>query len=69
MSLVHATPPVRGRRGRPRRRQDTRYACRDYDYDQYRRRARGVGITPLIARRGEAHGSGLGVYRGTLVDQ
>jgi hypothetical protein len=60
---------VGGRRGRPHRRPDTLYADRGYDHDKYRRQACEVGITPLIARRGEEHGSGLGVYRGTPVDQ
>jgi IS5 family transposase len=32
---------------------------RGYDHDKYRRQAREVGITPLIARRDEEHGSGL----------
>jgi hypothetical protein len=61
MPLIHAIPPVRDRRGRPRRRPDTLYADRGYDNDKYRRQACEVGITPLIARRGEEHGSGLGV--------
>ncbi|MCH0567237.1 transposase [Streptomyces sp. MUM 2J] len=33
MPLVHAVPPVRGKRGRPRRRPDVLYADRGYDYD------------------------------------
>jgi hypothetical protein len=39
-----------------------------YDHDKYRRQACEVGITSLIARRGEEHGSGLGVYRYTLIE-
>lgn len=62
MPLIHAIPPVRGRRGRPRRRPDALYADRGYDHDKYRKQVREVGITPFIARRGEEHGSGLGVY-------
>ncbi|MFJ5035203.1 IS5 family transposase [Streptomyces sp. NPDC088560] len=61
--LIQAVPPVRGRRGRPRRRPDTLYADRGYDHDKYRRQVRAVGITPVIARRGTEHGSGLGVHR------
>ena len=63
MPLIGAVPPVRGRRGRPRRRPEVIYADRGYDHDKYRRLVRGKGITPVIARRGQSHGSGLGVYR------
>ncbi|MFD7282277.1 IS5 family transposase [Streptomyces sp. NPDC059862] len=63
MPLIQAVPPVRGRQGRPRRRPDTLYADRGYDHDKYRKQVRAVGITPVIARRGTEHGSGLGVHR------
>ncbi len=63
MPLLAAIPPVRGRRGRPRRRPDAVYADRGYDHDKYRRQVRAKGITPVIARRGTGHGSGLGVHR------
>jgi transposase len=63
MPLIHAVPPVRGRCGRPRRRPDRVYADRGYDHDKYRRQVRKAGITPVIARRGTGHGSGLGVHR------
>lgn len=63
MPLIQTIPSVRGRRGRPRRRPDTLYADRGYDRDKYRKQVRDVGIVPVIARRGEEHGSGLGVYR------
>jgi hypothetical protein len=63
LPLVDAVSPVRGRRGRPRRRPDSLYADRAYDYDVYRRQIRARGIRPHIPRRGQAHGSGLGVYR------
>ncbi len=62
MPLLAAIPPVRGRRGRPRRRPDAVYAGRGYDHDKYRRQVRDKGITPVIARRGTEHGSGLGVH-------
>ncbi|GIH49931.1 hypothetical protein [Microbispora rosea] len=68
MLLIHAIPPAPGRRGQPRRRQDTLYAHRGHDHDKYRRQACEVGITRLIGPRGEAYGSGPGVYRCTLVD-
>jgi transposase len=61
--LSEAVPPVRGRRGRPRQRPDVLYADRGYDHGKYRRLVRAKGITPMIARRGQPHGSGLGVYR------
>nr|WP_157121982.1 IS5 family transposase [Nocardia miyunensis] len=63
MLLIEAIPPVRGRRGRPRRRPDALYADRGYDHDKYRKLVRDKGITPFIARRGVEHGSGLGVHR------
>ncbi|MCX4459915.1 IS5 family transposase [Streptomyces sp. NBC_01340] len=63
MPLIEAVPPVRGRRGRPRRRPKKLYADRGYDHDKYRKQVRAVGITPVIARRGTEHGSGLGVHR------
>jgi transposase len=61
--LVDAVPPIRGRRGRPRRRPRELFADRGYDHDIYRRQLRARGITPRIARRGIAHGSGLGKHR------
>ncbi|WP_405956301.1 IS5 family transposase [Streptomyces phaeochromogenes] len=63
MPLIEAVPPVRGRRGRSRRRPDIIYADRGYDHDKYRKQVRAAGITPVIARRGTEHGSGLGVHR------
>lgn len=39
------------------------FADRGYDYDKYRALLRRRGITPKIARRGVAHGSGLGKVR------
>ena len=63
LPLVDAVPPVRGRRGRPRRRPQRLYADRAYDSRQHRQELRARHITPALARRGAAHGSGLGVYR------
>lgn len=55
------------RDGRPGRRagQTARrlHADRGYDHDKYHRLLRQRGIKPLIARRGVAHGSGLGKTR------
>jgi transposase len=61
--VLDAVPPIRGQRGRPRRRPRELFADRGYDHDKYRRLLRVRGITPRIARRGVAHGSGLGKQR------
>ncbi|WP_442877627.1 IS5 family transposase [Dactylosporangium sp. AC04546] len=63
MALIDAIPPVRGKRGRPRRRPDSLYADRAYDFDIHRDHVHDKGITPHFARRGVEHGSGLGVHR------
>lgn len=63
LPLLNAVPPIRGRRGRPRLKPRRLYADRGYDFDKYRRLLRKRGIKPLIARRGVAHGSGLGKVR------
>jgi transposase len=39
------------------------FADRGYDFDKYRRLLRERSIAPRIARRGAAHGSGLGKVR------
>jgi hypothetical protein len=63
MPLIEAIPPVRGRRGRPRRRPQAVFGDRGYDHDKYRDLVDAKGILPVIARRGTPHGSGLDVYR------
>ena len=64
MPLLDAIPPVRnGKRGRPRHRPKTLYADRAYDHIKYRRQVRAKNIRLAIARRGQPHGSGLGVHR------
>ncbi|NYI03725.1 transposase [Allostreptomyces psammosilenae] len=63
LPLLDAVPPIRGRRGRPRRKLRRLYADRGYDFDKHRRLLWKRGIKPLIARRGVAHGSGLGKVR------
>ncbi len=60
---IQAVPPIRGRSGRLLRRPRRVYADRGYDHDVYRDKVRQLEITPVIARRGAEHGSGLGVHR------
>lgn len=61
--LLDAIPRIRGMRGRPRNRPKRLFADRGYDYDRYRCLLRKRGIKPFVARRGVAHGSGLGRTR------
>jgi transposase len=61
--LVEALPVIRGKRGRPWQWPRWPYADRGYDYDHHRRALREKGVTPRIARKNTAHGSGLGVVR------
>lgn len=63
LPLIDAVPPIRGLRGRPKRRPRRVFADRGYDHDKYRRLLRQRRITPQIARRGSGHGSGLGKLR------
>ena len=63
LPLVDRIPAVAGRVGRPRRRPDQVQGDRAYDSPAHRRALRKRGIGALLARRGQAHGSGLGVYR------
>ena len=61
--LVDAIPPVRGRRGRPRRRPRELYGDRAYRSREGRRQLRRRGIKAKIAAPNSAHGSGLGKKR------
>ncbi|GHB51465.1 hypothetical protein GCM10010377_48130 [Streptomyces viridiviolaceus] len=61
--LLQAVPPVRGKRGRPRRRPDVVLGDRGYDHDTYRRLVWDLRVKPQIARRGTEHVSGLGTQR------
>ncbi|WP_420834109.1 IS5 family transposase [Streptomyces yunnanensis] len=63
LPLLDKIPPVAGVVGRPRHRPDALFADRGYDHDKYRRLLWQRGIRPVIARRGEPHGSGLGIFR------
>jgi transposase len=61
--LVDAIPPVRGRRGRPRRRPRTLLGDRAYHSRQGRRQLRERHILARIAWPKSDHGSGLGRER------
>jgi len=61
--LVIAIPPLAGRRGRPRQRPDRVQGDRAYDSTAHRSALRALGITPVLAKRRTAHGSGLGKTR------
>lgn len=64
IAMVNEIPPVRGSVGRPLSRPRTLLADRGYDYDgKCRRPLRERRIIPLIGRKGDPHGSGLGVWR------
>jgi transposase len=61
--LVEAIPPVRGKPGRPRHRPEIVQGDRGYDSQEHRNWLRQRGIQPLLAKRGEPHGSRLGKTR------
>ncbi|WCL90108.1 MULTISPECIES: IS5 family transposase [Streptomyces] len=61
--LLDKIPAVAGQVGRPHRRPDALLADRGYDHDKYRRLLRQRGIRPVIAKRVEPHGTGLGIFR------
>jgi transposase len=63
LPLVEAIPPVRGKRGRPRRRPQRVQGDRAYDSQAHRRQLRRRGIEPVLAKRNTEHGSGLGQHR------
>jgi hypothetical protein len=53
-------PRIPGKRGRPRSQSDVLFADRGYDSEATSNAVRAKGIEPVIARRGEDHGSSLG---------
>ncbi|AMV39228.1 Transposase DDE domain protein [Planctomyces sp. SH-PL62] len=60
---VDAVPPVRGPRGRPRRRPDEMYADRGFDSKANRDALRRRGVRPMIARIRTPHSGGPGRRR------
>ena len=63
LALVDAVPPVAGKPGRPRRKPEAVLGDRAFDSQPLREALWERGIVPFLAKRGEEHGSGLGVYR------
>jgi len=71
LPLVAAIPPVRGKRGKPRRRPDRVQGDRAYGSEPHREVLRCWGIEAVLAQGLTArlsspkteHGSGLGVHR------
>lgn len=62
-ATVDAIPPIRQRRGRPRRRPAKLHADKGYDFGVKRRALRARGIVPRIARRGVESKERLGRHR------
>lgn len=63
LPLLDAAGPIGGKPGRPRKRAERLLADRGYDFDKFRRELWKRGVKPVIARRGQEHGSGLGKQR------
>ena len=61
--LVEAIPPVRGKPGAPLRKPKQVMGDRAYHDDGRRMSLSCRGIATAIARRGQPHGSGLGIFR------
>ncbi|ABE28544.1 Putative transposase [Paraburkholderia xenovorans LB400] len=62
-ALVDAIPRIRGKRGRPLHKPRIVQGDRGYSSEPHRQRLRERGITPLLAKVGAPHGSGLGKTR------
>ena len=61
--LIDSIAPVKGKRGRPRRRPEKLHADKGYDYARCRRFLRKRGIQARIARRGVESSEKLGRHR------
>ena len=64
--LIDSVNPVKGWRGRPRKRPEKLHADKGYDYPRCRRFLRKRGIKARIARRGVESSEKLGRYRWTV---
>ena len=62
-ATVDAIHPIKGRRGRPRKRPDKLHADKGYDSKKNRAALRQRGITPRIARKGVESKQRLGRHR------
>lgn len=63
LPLVDAIPPIRGKRGAPKRKPNLLQADRGYDSEPHRVALLARGIQSHIARPRTEHGSGLGKTR------
>jgi transposase len=63
LPLVDAMPPLQGRAGRPARKPAVIQGDRGYDSQPHRNQLLARGIASHLAKRGTAHGSGLGRTR------
>src|ERR1700727_2786956 len=61
--VLASMPPVGGKPGPKREKPDRLQGDAGYDSEPVRQLLRWLGITPVLAKRGREHGSGLGVYR------
>jgi len=62
-SVLTSMPPVGGKPGPKRQKPERLQGDEGYNSEPVRRLLRWLGITPLLAKRGREHGSGLGVLR------
>ena len=67
--LIDSIAPVRGKRGRLRRRPDKLHADKGYDFPRCRRFLRKRGIRARIARRGVESSEKLGRHRWVVVER
>lgn len=63
LAVLIRMPPVGGKPGPKRRKPRRLQGDRGYDSQPLRQVLRWLGITPVLAARSTAHGSGLGVFR------
>ncbi len=61
--VLTSMPPVGGKPGPKREKPQRLQGDAGYDSEPVRQLLRWLGITPVLAKRGRQHGSGLGVYR------